>query len=164
VKYILDYKMEEVADLLWIGGIAAKHATEDWRTAWKHLRTACTHYLFGFDANEHKSRQAHSSLWAYAECCENAVKAGQVQCSCRFRTCMCYKLYQFPVLQSRCFFHMQAPESLLTPNLHAAVCRLLRQEIERGPAALESEWWMERCRPIHHIRTVHVSGPCCPVR
>jgi hypothetical protein len=97
VKYILDYKMEEVADLLWIGGIAAKHATEEWRTAWGNLRTACQHYLFGFDAKEHECRQAHACLWNYAECCENAVKAGKVQCSCTLHTCMCDGLYHFPI-------------------------------------------------------------------
>jgi hypothetical protein len=70
--------MEEVADLLWIGGIAAKHATSEWRTAWGHLLASCQHYLFGFQANEVEMRQAHSHLWSYAECLEDAVKSGQV--------------------------------------------------------------------------------------
>ncbi len=78
VKYIKDYKMEEVADLLWIGGIAAKHATSAWRAAWGHLRTACIHYLYGFDADECAIRTAHNHLWSYAETCEHAVKGGQV--------------------------------------------------------------------------------------
>jgi hypothetical protein len=60
---------------------------------------------------------------------------------------------------------VQAPESILSPNLHVAVCRLLKQELQRGPAALESEWWMERCvctvaavikaGEHHGIRTYH---------
>jgi hypothetical protein len=79
VKYIQDYKMEEVADLLWIGGIAAVHATTEWRAAWGHLRTACQHYLFGFEASEAECRQAHARLWCYAESCENAVKTGEVE-------------------------------------------------------------------------------------
>jgi hypothetical protein len=68
VKYILDYKMEEVADLLWIGGIAVKHASSVWGTAWGHLRAACHHYLFGFEASEEECSHAHAHLWAYAEC------------------------------------------------------------------------------------------------
>jgi hypothetical protein len=80
VQYIQDYKMEEVADLLWIGGIAAKHATEAWQTAWEHLRAACEHYVYGFDSTEDDCRQAHNRLYAYAELCEEAVINGQVRC------------------------------------------------------------------------------------
>ena len=40
--------------------------------------------------------------------------------------------------------HVQAPASLLTPNLHIMVCRLPRQEAIRGNAAQERELWMER--------------------
>jgi hypothetical protein len=55
---------------------------------------------------------------------------------------------------------MQAPESLLTPNLHVAICRGLRQEKQRGPTAADSEWFMERCAshiPIRHtfLEQVH---------
>jgi hypothetical protein len=71
--------MEEVADLLWIGGIAAKHATADWRVAWGHLRAACQHYLFGFTATEHQCRMAHARLYKFAELCEEAVISGQVK-------------------------------------------------------------------------------------
>lgn len=35
--------MEEVADLLWVGGLAATHASAQWREAWSHLRAACEH-------------------------------------------------------------------------------------------------------------------------
>jgi hypothetical protein len=40
---------------------------------------------------------------------------------------------------------MQAPESMLSPNLHFATCQLLRQELRRGPAAFETDWFMDRC-------------------
>jgi hypothetical protein len=43
---------------------------------------------------------------------------------------------------------MQVPSSLLRPNLHVGTCRLRHQEAERGPAANESEWYMERCVSI----------------
>lgn len=78
-KHVLTYKMEEVADLLWVGGLAAEHATPEWRLAWSHLRAACEHYLFGFDATEAECRAAHNRLWEYAECLEYCVAAGQVR-------------------------------------------------------------------------------------
>lgn len=77
-EHILTYKMEEVGDLLWVGGLAYTHASHLWRMAWSHLRAACEHYLFGFDADEQRCRAAHNRLYNYAECCEEAVKAGQV--------------------------------------------------------------------------------------
>ncbi len=52
---------------------------------------------------------------------------------------------RFSIAQFEGWNLLQAPESILSPNLHVAVCRLLKQELQRGPAALESEWWMERC-------------------
>lgn len=39
---------------------------------------------------------------------------------------------------------LQVPSTLLSPNLHCAVCRLPRQELKRGNAALENELFMER--------------------
>jgi hypothetical protein len=39
---------------------------------------------------------------------------------------------------------MQVPSSLLTPNLHIIVCRYLDQELESGPMALHTEFWVER--------------------
>ena len=40
--------------------------------------------------------------------------------------------------------YVQVPSSMSPPNLHIAVCRLGLQELERGSAANESEWYMER--------------------
>jgi hypothetical protein len=78
--------MEEVADLLWIGGLAATLATGQWRLAWSHLRAACEHYLFGYDADEVKMRAGHIRLYKFAECCEEAVKAGQVRAPCHIHS------------------------------------------------------------------------------
>lgn len=36
------------------------------------------------------------------------------------------------------------PDRLLSPNLHIAVCRFLTQELERGPLAGDTEYWLER--------------------
>lgn len=78
VHYINDYKMEEVADLLWIGGIAAKHATSEWLELWNHIRAACVHYLYGFHASEYDMRTGHNHHYGFAECIEEAVKMGLV--------------------------------------------------------------------------------------
>ena len=39
---------------------------------------------------------------------------------------------------------MQAPSTLLSPNLHIAVCRFLPQELFRGLISEEGEWWLQR--------------------
>lgn len=39
---------------------------------------------------------------------------------------------------------MQAPSTLLSPNLHITVCRFLPQELLRGLISEEGEWWLER--------------------
>lgn len=44
--------------------------------------------------------------------------------------------------------YVQVNINLLKPNLHLAVCNLLLQEMAFGPAALCSEWFMERCDGI----------------
>jgi hypothetical protein len=38
----------------------------------------------------------------------------------------------------------QVPDRMLPPNLHIAVCRFERQELQRGLIAHETEWWLER--------------------
>lgn len=48
---------------------------------------------------------------------------------------------------------VQIPDSLLSPNLHCAVCRLPRQEKSRGNAARELELWMERWMLIIKARS-----------
>jgi hypothetical protein len=40
---------------------------------------------------------------------------------------------------------LQIPSRLITPNLHIAVCHYLDQELETGPMALQTEFWVERC-------------------
>ena len=40
--------------------------------------------------------------------------------------------------------YVQVPDRMLPPNLHIAVCRFVRQELQRGLIALDPEWWVER--------------------
>jgi hypothetical protein len=39
---------------------------------------------------------------------------------------------------------LQVPSTMLSPNLHVLTCRLLQQELARGPAANENDYYMER--------------------
>jgi hypothetical protein len=74
--YINDYKMDELADLLWLGGILARHGTDAYRDAWSHLQKALVHYLYGFDATQADMRTAANELFQYAEQVEKHVQAG----------------------------------------------------------------------------------------
>jgi hypothetical protein len=76
--YIKDLKMEELSDLLWLGGVLAKNGTSAWCRAWHHLRQACVHYLFGYDATEQETRTASNELRAYAELMEKHVQSNEV--------------------------------------------------------------------------------------
>jgi hypothetical protein len=70
--------MEELADLLWIGGVIARHASNEFREAWGYLQHACAHYLFRFDAQEIDMLKAAASLRSYADLIEGLVKLGKV--------------------------------------------------------------------------------------
>lgn len=76
--YINDLKMEELADLLWIGGVLANKAPAGFKKAWGHLQPALVHYLYGFEATEHDIRTASNNLYKYAELIETHVQAGEV--------------------------------------------------------------------------------------
>jgi hypothetical protein len=76
--YILDLKMEELADLLWLGGVIARHGSAEFRAAWGFLQPACVHYLFNFVSRERDMNEAAESLRSYANLVEELVKAGKV--------------------------------------------------------------------------------------
>lgn len=78
-RLLSDFKMEELGDLLWIGGIAAKHASPQFQEAWGHLRYAAEHYLYGFTSDEPEQKKARERLFQYGELIEQAVKAGEVR-------------------------------------------------------------------------------------
>jgi hypothetical protein len=50
---------------------------------------------------------------------------------------------------------VQVSQNMLTPNLHVAVCRLLDQELARGPMARELEFFMERYMLVPKKRSKH---------
>jgi hypothetical protein len=80
---------------------------------------------------------------------------------------MCLQLHACLGSHSNGVSASQAPESILSPNLHIATCRLLTQELPRGPAAWESEWVMERCDivleedfpALQHEHSLHLKWP-----
>lgn len=78
-QYIRDYKMDEIGDLIWIGGIMSKHASGTFQKAFGHLQAAAAHYLFGFDATASMCRDAAHQLYTYAEDIEMEVKSGRVR-------------------------------------------------------------------------------------
>jgi hypothetical protein len=39
---------------------------------------------------------------------------------------------------------VQVPSSVINPNFHIIVCRYLDQELDSGPMALQTEFWVER--------------------
>jgi hypothetical protein len=70
--YINDYaicvlyehqRLYELADLLWLGGILARHGADAYRDAWSHSQKALVHYLYGFDATEADMRTAANELF-----------------------------------------------------------------------------------------------------
>jgi hypothetical protein len=77
--YILDLKMEELADLLWIGGVIARHGSTEFRKAWGFLQPACVHYLFKFDSQQRDMDKAAANLRSYAKLIEQLVKADRVR-------------------------------------------------------------------------------------
>jgi hypothetical protein len=50
---------------------------------------------------------------------------------------------------------VQVSQNMLTPNLHVTVCRLLDQELARGPMARELEFFMERYMLVPKKRSKH---------
>lgn len=78
-KLISSFKMEELALLLSLGGIAAKHASEEFRDAWKCLRTAAEHYLYDFNSSPHQATFAFNELFEYGRLIECQVVNGKVR-------------------------------------------------------------------------------------
>jgi hypothetical protein len=79
--YIKDLKMEELADLLWLSGVLARHGSDTFCQAWSHLRKAVVHYLYGYDATVLEMRTASNEVRKYADLMEKHVQAGEVRCS-----------------------------------------------------------------------------------
>jgi hypothetical protein len=75
---ILEYKMEQLADLLWVGGVIARQGSSTYQKAWGYLRPACVNYLFGLDATSSQMVMAAESLRKYANLVEELVAHGRV--------------------------------------------------------------------------------------
>lgn len=114
VKYGKSYVMEELANLIWLGGLLAEAGPPGFRRLWGFLQPALQHYLYGWNATVEDIHAAAANMRNYAQELERGVIAGKI------------------------------PSNLLSPNLHVAVCRLPDQELAYGPAACFAEWWMER--------------------
>jgi hypothetical protein len=106
--------MEELASFIWYGGAIAELGPAGFKWLWKSLQYPLWHYFYSHQATEQDMREAASTLRRHAEVIEEYILKGI------------------------------APANLSSPNLHVLTCRLLAQELARGPAANESEYYMER--------------------
>lgn len=68
--------MEELGDLVFVGGIIAREGTIFCRRVWGHLQQASVHYLYGFNADMYA---AHEHLKTYARLLEQLCQDGKVR-------------------------------------------------------------------------------------
>jgi hypothetical protein len=71
--------MEQLADLLWVGGVIARQGSSTYQKAWGYLQPACVHYLFGLDATFSQMVMAAENLRKYANLVEELVAHGRVR-------------------------------------------------------------------------------------
>jgi hypothetical protein len=65
--------MEEIANLLWVGHILAKHGPEKFQLLWSALRPAATHYIYGLNADKDACIKAADQIQVYAILLERMV-------------------------------------------------------------------------------------------
>ena len=72
------YLLDELANLIWIGGVVAFYGPPGFQELWTHLRAALKHHLYGVDATEDDMCAAAASLRKYACLLEQMVLRGEV--------------------------------------------------------------------------------------
>jgi hypothetical protein len=65
--------MEEIANLLWLGHILARHGPPGFQALWSQLRPAAVHYIYGFNATQEACQEAAKKLRCYAVSTEEMV-------------------------------------------------------------------------------------------
>ncbi len=65
--------MEEIANLLWVGHVFAKHGPAKFQQLWSALRPAATHYIYGLDADSNACNNAADQIQVYAILLEQMV-------------------------------------------------------------------------------------------
>jgi hypothetical protein len=78
VRFLARFKMEETANLLWVGHILAKHGPPGFQQLWSLLRPAATHYIYGFNASQEACDDAADLLRVYAILLERMVISKEV--------------------------------------------------------------------------------------
>lgn len=73
--------MEELSNLIWIGGLLAMLGPPRFKELWSHLQPALQHYMYGFNASVAEMCAAAERLRKYACKLEQLVKEDKV-CSC----------------------------------------------------------------------------------
>ena len=73
IKFLSRFKMEEFANLLWVGHILAENGPVGFQTLWKLFRPAAAHYIYGFNSSGDACKEAASSLLKYAITIEKLI-------------------------------------------------------------------------------------------
>jgi hypothetical protein len=73
ILFLRRYKMEEIANLLWVGHLLAKHGPEKFQLLWSALRPAATHYIYGLNAGRDACNTAADQMQVYATLLEQMV-------------------------------------------------------------------------------------------
>lgn len=79
VAHCKQYTMEELANLVFLGCLFAKHAPPGFQGLWKMLQPVVYHYLFARDATAEDRQAAARNAHAYASAVEQHVAAGNVR-------------------------------------------------------------------------------------
>jgi len=59
--------MEELSNLIWLGGVIAEQGPHEFKRLWRPFRAALEHYIYGFSNKKATDSEfAHRCLWAYA--------------------------------------------------------------------------------------------------
>lgn len=79
-EHVGSYKMEELSNLIWLGGAIAEMGPAEFQGLWKYLRVALVHYIYGFAHTQASdSELAHRCLWNYAAELDRLVGSRKVR-------------------------------------------------------------------------------------
>lgn len=76
---VTGYKIEELGNLIWLGGVIAEHGPFSFQELWRPLRKALQHYIYGFE-HQHAIdlETGHRALYEYAERLDQLLAMGKV--------------------------------------------------------------------------------------
>lgn len=81
MTYIKSYTLEELANLIFIGGYIAALGPPKFRLLWSYLQPAVKHYLFGYGASAEDIVAAGRNMRKFADELERRVLVREVRFS-----------------------------------------------------------------------------------